>query len=44
MDRKVPTIEALDAAFKAHYETKSIEDHKKEATWFLDAINKSKLS
>jgi hypothetical protein len=43
MERKVPTIEALDAAFKAHYETKSIEDHKKDAAWFLDAINKSKL-
>ena len=43
MERKVPTIEALDAAFKAHYETKSIEDHEKEATWFLDAIGKSKL-
>jgi hypothetical protein len=43
MDRKVPTIEALDAAFKAHYESKSIEDHKKDATWFLDAINKSNL-
>ena len=43
MDRKVPTIEALDAAFKAHYETKSIEDRKKEATWFLDAIGKSEL-
>jgi len=41
MGRKVPTIEALDAAFKAHYETKSIEDHEKDATWFLDAINKS---
>ena len=43
MDRKVPTIEALDAAFKAHYDTKSTEDHKKEATWFLDAIGKSEL-
>jgi len=43
MERKVPTIEALDAAFKAHYETKSIEDHKKDAAWFLDAINKSSL-
>ena len=43
MDRKGPTIEALDAGFKAHYETKSIEDHKKEATWFLDAIGKSEL-
>ena len=43
MERKVPTIEALDAAFKAHYETKSIEDHNKDATWFLDAINKSEL-
>ena len=43
MDRKGPTIEALDAGFKAHYETKSIEDHKKDAAWFLDAINKSKL-
>jgi hypothetical protein len=43
MGKKFPTIEALDAAFKEHYETKSIEDHKEEATWFLDAINKSKL-
>ena len=43
MDTKVPTIEALDAAFYAHYETKSVEDHEKEATWFLDAIGKSKL-
>ena len=42
MDRKIPTIEALDAAFKAHYETKS-EDLKKEASWFLDAIGKSEL-
>jgi len=44
MDRKIPTIEALDAAFKAHYETKSIEELKKEATWFLDAIGKSELT
>jgi len=43
MDRKVPTIEALDAAFKSHYESKSTEDHKKEATWFLGAIGKSEL-
>ena len=43
MDRKVPTIEALDAAFKTHYETKSTEDHQKEATWFLGAIGKSEL-
>jgi len=43
MDRKIPTIEALDAGFKAHYETKSTEDLKKEATWFLDAIGKSEL-
>ena len=42
MDRKVPTIEALNAAFKAH-ETKNIEDREKEATWFLGAINKSEL-
>jgi hypothetical protein len=43
MDRKVPTIAALDAAFKEHYEAKSAEDHKEEATWFLGAINKSEL-
>jgi hypothetical protein len=43
MDRKVPTIEALEAAFKVHYEAKSTEDHKKDGTWFLDAINKSTL-
>ena len=43
MDKKVPTIEALDAAFKAHYEIKNTEDRKKEATWFLDAIGKSEL-
>jgi hypothetical protein len=43
MDKKFPTIEALDAGFKAHYETKSTEDHKQQATWFLDAINKSEL-
>lgn len=43
MDKKVPTIEALDAAFRAHYETKSIEDRQEEATWFLDAISKSEL-
>jgi hypothetical protein len=43
MDRMAPTIEALDAAFKAHYETKSTEDHKEDATWFLNAINKSML-
>lgn len=42
MDRKIPTLEALDAAFKAH-EKKKIEDREKEATWFLDAINKSEL-
>ena len=42
MDTKVPTIEALDAAFKAH-EVKNIEDREKEATWFLGAINKSEL-
>jgi len=42
MDRKVPTIEALNAAFKAH-EIKNIEDREKEATWFLGAINKSDL-
>ena len=41
MDNKFPTIEALDAGFKTHYEAKSIEDHQQEATWFLDAINKS---
>ena len=40
MDKKAPTLEALDAAFKAH-ETKNIEDREKEARWFLDAINKS---
>jgi hypothetical protein len=43
MDSKVPTIEALDAAFEAHYDTKSIEDRKTEAAWFLDAIHKSEL-
>ena len=43
MDTKVPTIEALDAAFKAH-EITNIEDREKEATWFLGAINKSELS
>src|ERR1043166_36015 len=42
MDRTVPTIEALDAAFKAH-EKKKVEDREKEATWFLGAINKSEL-
>src|SRR5262245_27580270 len=42
MDRKIPTIEALDAAFKAR-EIKNIEDLEKEATWFLGAINKSDL-
>jgi hypothetical protein len=42
MDGKVPTIEALDAAVKAH-EIKNIEDREKEATWFLGAINKSEL-
>jgi hypothetical protein len=40
MDTKVPTIEALDAAFKAHG-GKNIEDREKEANWFLGAINKS---
>jgi hypothetical protein len=40
MDSKVPTIEALDAAFKAHG-TKNVEDRQKEATWFLGAINQS---
>src|SRR6516162_2186844 len=43
MERRVPTIAALDAAFKEHYETKSTEDHKEQATWFLGAINKSEL-
>jgi hypothetical protein len=33
MDRMAPTIEALDAAFKAHYETKSTEDHNEDAAW-----------
>ena len=42
MDSKVPTIEALDAAFKAN-QTKSTEDRENEATWFLGAINKSEL-
>jgi hypothetical protein len=42
MDRKVPTIEALDAAFKAHV-TKKIEDREEEATWFLGAISQSEL-
>ncbi len=42
MDRWVPTIEALDAAVKAH-DTKNVEDLEKEATWFLGAINKSEL-
>ena len=43
MDKNFPTIEALDAGFKTHYETKSIGDHQKEATWLLDAIGKSEL-
>ena len=43
MGKKVPTIEALDAAFRTHYETKSVEDRQEEATWFLDAISKSEL-
>ena len=42
MDRKLPTIEALDAAFKTA-EIKSIGDREKEATWFLGAIDKSEL-
>ena len=42
MDRKVPTIAALDRAFKGR-EIKNTEDREKEATWFLDAINKSDL-
>jgi len=42
MDKKVPTIETLDAAFQAR-EIKSIEDRRKDAAWFLDAINKSEL-
>jgi hypothetical protein len=40
MDNKVPTIAALDAAFKAN-EAKHIDDREKEATWFLGAINQS---
>ncbi len=43
MDKKFPTIEALNAGFKTHYESKSKEDHKQEATWFLEATNKSEL-
>ena len=42
MGKKVPTIEALDAAFKAR-EIKNIDDREKEAAWFLGAINKSDL-
>ena len=42
MDRKTPTIETLDAAFKER-EAKSIEDREKEAKWFLGAINESEL-
>jgi hypothetical protein len=40
MDKKAPTLEALDAAFNAQAK-KNIEDREKEARWFLDAINKS---
>lgn len=40
MDKKIPTVEALDAAFKAR-EIQDIEDREKEANWFLGAINKS---
>jgi hypothetical protein len=32
MEKKIPTIAALDAAFKEHYETISAEDHKEQAT------------
>jgi hypothetical protein len=42
MDKKAPTIETLDAGFKAHY-SKNSEDLQKEATWFLGAINQSEL-
>jgi hypothetical protein len=43
MDNKFPTIVALDAGFKTHYEIKNTEDHQKEATWFIGAINESEL-
>jgi len=42
MDKKLPTIEVLDAAFRAH-QTKKTEDLEKEANWFLGAINQSEL-
>src|SRR5437764_7005241 len=43
MDNKIPTIEALDAAFSAHYESMTREDRREQITWFLDAIEQSKL-
>ena len=42
MNRDVPTIEALNAAFKAH-ETKNTKDREQEANWFLGAINESDI-
>ena len=42
MNREVPTIEALNAAFKTH-EIKNTKDREKEAAWFLGAIDKSEL-
>jgi hypothetical protein len=35
---KTPTIEALEAAVSAHYESLTKEDRKEQITWFLDAI------
>ena len=43
MHNKLPTIAALDAAFKEHYEAMLAADHREQATWFLGAINKSEL-
>ena len=42
-NNKIPTIEALEAAFSAHYESLSKEDRTEQITWFLDAIDQSKL-
>jgi hypothetical protein len=43
MDKKTPTIEALEAALSAHYEALTKEDRIEQITWFLDAIDEAKL-
>ena len=43
MKMNTPTIEALDAAFSEHYESLTRQDRLEQITWFLEAIDDSKL-